>query len=65
LEWFEIPCIGICSGLFEITLVVGSWMHDKYSLSVQVKLAKDWERPTKRAITAIIMHSDKILLTKA
>jgi hypothetical protein len=29
------------------------------------KLAKDWERPTKREITAIIMHSDKTLLTKA
>jgi hypothetical protein len=29
------------------------------------RLVKDWERPTKRAITAIIMHSDKILLIKA
>jgi transposase len=28
------------------------------------RLAKDWERPTKRAITTIIMHSDKTLLTK-
>jgi hypothetical protein len=28
-------------------------------------LARDWERPTKRAITAIIMHSDKTLLIKA
>jgi hypothetical protein len=23
LEWFEIPCIGICSGLFGKTLVFG------------------------------------------
>jgi hypothetical protein len=40
LEWLEIPCIGICSALFEITLVFGSWMHEKYSLSVQVKARK-------------------------
>jgi hypothetical protein len=29
------------------------------------RLAKDWERPAKRAITAIIMHSYKTLLLKA
>jgi hypothetical protein len=29
------------------------------------RLARDWERPTKRAITAIIKHSDKTLLIKA
>jgi hypothetical protein len=29
------------------------------------RLARDWERPTKRAITTIIMHSDKTLLIKA
>jgi hypothetical protein len=29
------------------------------------RLAKDCERPTKRAITVIIMHSDKTLLIKA
>jgi hypothetical protein len=29
------------------------------------RLAKDWERPTKRAITAIIMHIDKTLFIKA
>jgi hypothetical protein len=40
LEWFEIPCIGICSGRLGITLVFGSWMHEKYSLSVQVKASK-------------------------
>jgi hypothetical protein len=28
-------------------------------------LAKDWERPTKRAIMARIMHSDKTLSIKA
>jgi hypothetical protein len=27
--------------------------------------AKDWERPTKRAITAIIMQSDKTSLKEA
>jgi hypothetical protein len=34
-------------------------------LSTKGRLAKDWERPTKRAITAIIMQSDKILLKEA
>ena len=29
------------------------------------RLAKDWERPTKRAIMAIIMQRDKTLLIKA
>jgi hypothetical protein len=61
----KIRCIGIYSGLFEITwfLVVGC----KRSIPSQYRcrLVKDWERPTKRAITAIIMHSDKTLLTKA
>jgi hypothetical protein len=40
LEWLEIPCIGVCSGLFGKTLVFGSWMHEKYSLSVYVKASK-------------------------
>jgi hypothetical protein len=40
LEWFEIPCIVICSELFGNTLVFESWMHEKYSLSVQVKASK-------------------------
>jgi hypothetical protein len=34
-------------------------------LSTKRGLAKDWERPTKRAITAIIMHSDKTSLREA
>jgi hypothetical protein len=29
------------------------------------KCSFNWERPTKRAITAIIMHSDKTSLTEA
>jgi hypothetical protein len=34
LEWLEIPCIGIYSGLFGNNLVLGDRMHEKYSLSV-------------------------------
>jgi hypothetical protein len=34
-------------------------------LSTKRRLAKDWERPTKRAITAIIMHSDKTIYKEA
>jgi hypothetical protein len=61
----KIPCIGIYSGLFEITwfLVVGCTRN--IPSQYRWRLAKDWDRPTKRAITAIIMHSDKTLLTKA
>jgi hypothetical protein len=36
LEWLEIPCIGIYSGLFGSDLAFGNWMHEKYSLSVHV-----------------------------
>ena len=35
------------------------------SYSYKWRLAKDWEQPTKRAIMAIIMQSDKTLLIKA
>jgi hypothetical protein len=34
LEWLEIPCIGIYSGFFGGNLVLGDWMHEKYSLLV-------------------------------
>jgi hypothetical protein len=46
----------------------GFWELDArevFPLGTKWRLAKDWERPTKRAITAIVMHSDKISLTKA
>ena len=33
--------------------------------SYKWRLAKDWEQPTKRAIVAIIMQSEKTLLIKA
>ncbi|GAA0898158.1 hypothetical protein GCM10009548_95480 [Streptomyces malaysiensis subsp. malaysiensis] len=39
-------------------------MHEWKSYLVW-RLARDWERPTKRAIMAIIMQSDKTLLIKA
>jgi hypothetical protein len=34
-------------------------------LSTRRGLVKDWERPTKRAIMAIIMQSDKATLKEA
>jgi hypothetical protein len=42
LEWLEIPCIGIYSGLFGSNLVFGNWMHEKYFLSVQVFGWQGW-----------------------
>jgi hypothetical protein len=47
---------------------LGFWELDArevFPLGTKRRLAKDWERPTKRAITAIIMHSDKTSLTEA
>jgi hypothetical protein len=47
---------------------LGFWELDarvELILSTRQGLAKDWERPTKRAITAIIMQSDKATLKKA
>jgi hypothetical protein len=47
---------------------LGFWDLDarvELILSTKRRLAKDWERPTKRAITAIIMHSDKTSLKEA
>jgi hypothetical protein len=61
----QIPCIGIYSGLIG---KLGFWELDArevFPLCTKWRLAKDWEQPTKRAITAIIMHSDKTSLTKA
>jgi hypothetical protein len=55
----QIPCIGIYSGLIG---KLGFWELNapvELILSTKWGLAKDWERPTKRPITAIIMHSDK------
>jgi hypothetical protein len=46
----------------------GFWELDArevFPLSTKGRLAKDWERPTKRAIMAIIMNSDKTSLTEA
>jgi hypothetical protein len=46
----------------------GFWELDArevFPLSTKWRLANDWERPTKRAITAIIMHSDKTSLIEA
>jgi hypothetical protein len=65
LEWFEMPCIGIYSGLFEKLWFLGIGCMSRAHTQYRLRLAKHWERPTKRAITAIIMHSEKPLLIKA
>jgi hypothetical protein len=47
---------------------LGFWELDarvELILSIKQGLAKDWERPTKIAITAIIMHSNKTSLREA
>ena len=47
---------------------LGFWKMDarvELILSTRRGLAKDWERPTKRAIMAIIMQSDKATLKEA
>jgi hypothetical protein len=52
---------GHISKLWFLGVGCTSRAHTQYRL----RLAKDWEWPTKRAIKAIIMHSDKTLLIKA
>jgi hypothetical protein len=47
---------------------LGFWELDarvELILGTKYRLAKDWERPTKRAITAIITHSDETPLKEA
>jgi hypothetical protein len=65
LEWFEMPCIGIYSGLFGITWFLGVGCTSRTHTQYRRRLARDWEQPTKRAIMAIIMHSDETLLIQA
>jgi hypothetical protein len=51
--------------MVDILEKLGFWELDaqvELILSTKQRLAKDWERPTKRAITAIIMHSNKTSL---
>jgi hypothetical protein len=48
--------------------ILGFWELDaqvEHIISTKRRLAKDWERPTKRAITVIIMHSDKTSLRRS
>jgi hypothetical protein len=61
----KIPCIGIYSGLFGITWLLVVRCMRSIPSQYRWRLPKDLERPTKRAIMAIIMHSDKTLLTKS
>ena len=49
LEWFEMPCIGIYSGLFGITWFSGFWMHKQHSRLVQVKASNRLGSDNKRA----------------
>jgi hypothetical protein len=61
----QIPSIVIYSGH---NGKLGFWELDarvELILSTKWGLAKHWERPTKRAVTAIIMHSDKTSLKEA
>ena len=56
--------VGMYGGHFGILWLLGvgctSRAHTQYKAR-----AKDWERPTKRAIMAIIMQSDKATLKEA
>jgi hypothetical protein len=58
--------IGMYGGHIGITWFLGvgctSRAHTQYKMRAS---KRDWERPTKRAITAIIMHSNKTSLREA
>jgi hypothetical protein len=59
LEWFEIPCIGICSGLSRITWFLGVGCTRSIPSQYRSRLAKDWEATIERAVTVIIMLATK------
>jgi hypothetical protein len=48
-----------------ITWFLGVGCTSRPHTQYKMRVAKDWERPTKRAITAIIMHSEKTSLKEA
>jgi hypothetical protein len=49
-------------GHIGITRFLGVGCTSRDHTQYKMRLAKDWERPTKRAIMAIIMQSDKATL---
>ena len=59
LEWFEMQCIGIYSGLFGILGFQGFGSTSSILAQYKWRLAKDWEATIKRAITVIIMLATK------
>jgi hypothetical protein len=59
LEWVEIPCIGIYSGLFGITWFSGIGCTRSNPSQYKCRLAKDWEAAIERAVTVIIMLATK------
>jgi hypothetical protein len=56
---FEIPCIGIYSGLFGITWFLGVGCLRSIPSQYRWRLAKDWEATIERAVTVIIMFATK------
>ena len=54
-----IMLIGRYSGHFGKLWLLGVGCTSRIHTQYKWMLAKDWERPTKRAIMAIIIHSDK------
>ena len=50
---------------YGITVLKDFGCTSSQSAKYRWRLAKDWERPTKRAMTVIIMQSDKATLNQA
>jgi hypothetical protein len=48
----KIPCIGIYSGLFGITLFLGVGCTRSIPSQYRLRLAKDWEKTIERAVMA-------------
>jgi len=64
LEWFEMPCIGIYSGLFGITWFSGVWMHEQHSRSVQVEASNRLGSDNQESIHWHNHTCDRIKLTR-
>jgi hypothetical protein len=61
----EIMLIGRYGGHIGKLWFLGVGCTSRAHTQYRWMLARDWEWPIKRAIMAIIMHSDKTLLIKA
>ena len=65
LEWFEMPYIGVYSGLFGITWFSGVWKHKQLYRMVQVEASNRLGSDNQESNNRHNHACDKIKLTEA